>query len=422
MAETIPVRIRRRRDPGRAAPSQLLVGDLVSESLAGILQRPGRSVLTMLGTVLGIGTFVVVLGLSETANGQISKDFNRLLATQVTVIDTGAANATAATLDFPQDAGAVAERINGVIAAGVWWQVLLGNTAAQVSNLPGDNGSAGLDLPVYAADPGALQASQPSLSDGVLFNGFDEAQRQPVAVLSAAAAAQLGIPSAASQPTVFIQGQPFTVVGIISSDSRLPQLGLGVVVPESTALADFGLPQPAQPAQMIIRTRIGAAQVVARQAAVAIRPDDPGLLSATAPVSPTTLRNAVAAGLRTLLLSLAAVAVIVGALGIANTSLVAIMERTSEIGLRRALGARPGHIAVQFLSESAALGLGGGVIGTGAGVVITLAVTVSEHWTAILEPAVVLLALPVGAVVGLLAGLYPALRASSIEPAEALRR
>ncbi|MGB6454775.1 MAG: ABC transporter permease [Streptosporangiaceae bacterium] len=401
--------------------SRLSAGDLVGESLAGILQRPGRSALTMLGTVLGIGTFVMVLGLSETANGQISKDFNALLATQVTVTDTGAATANAATLDFPSDAAAAADRINGVVAAGVWWQVLLGNTATQVSNLPGDALS-GLNLPVYAADSGAMQASQASLSNGVFINQFDEARRQPVAVLSAAAAAQLGIPSTASQPTVFIQDQAFTVVGIIRSDSRLPQFALGVIVPSSTALADFGPPQPAQPAQMIIRTRLGAAQVVARQAAVAIRPDDPSLLSATAPANPTTLRNAVAANLRTLFLSLAAVAVIVGALGIANTSLVAILERTAEIGLRRALGARPGHIATQFLTESAVLGLGGGVIGTGLGVVITLAVTVGEHWSAILEPAIVFVALPAGAVVGLLAGLYPALRASSIEPAEALRR
>ncbi len=417
------MRIRRGRDTAPAVRSRLSAGDLARESLAGILQRPGRSALTMLGTVLGIGTFVVVLGLSETANGQISKDFNALLATQVTVTDTGAANATTPTLDFPSDASVAADRINGVIAAGVWWQVLLGSaTAAQVSNLPGDDAPAGVNLPVYAADPGALRASQPSLASGVLFNAFDQAEREPVAVLSAAAAAQLGVLGAASQPTVFIAGQAFTVVGIIRSDSRLPQFGLGLIVPASTALADWGLPQPAQPAQMIIRTRVGAAQVVARQAAVAIRPDDPGLLSAAAPAAPTTLRNAVAASLRTLLLSLAAVAVIVGALGIANTSLVAIMERTAEIGLRRALGARPGHIAAQFLTESAVLGLGGGVIGTGAGVVITLAVTVAERWTAILEPAVVLLALPAGAVVGLVAGLYPALRASSIEPAEALRR
>jgi len=195
-----------------------------------------------------------------------------------------------------------------------------------------------------------------------------------------------------------------------------------VSVPASTALRTWGPPQTSQPAQMLIHTRLGAAQVVAEQAPIALRPDDPKLLTATAPPSLSQLRRSVTASLNAVFLALAGIALIVGAVGIANTTLVAVLERVGEIGLRRALGARPVHIAAQFLAESTALGLFGGLIGASLGVVAVLAVTVYQSWTALLDPRVVLAAPAAGAVIGLLAGLYPALRAGTIEPADALRR
>jgi hypothetical protein len=232
----------------------------------------------------------------------------------------------------------------------------------------------------------------------------------------------LGISSLQQQPAIFIGGQPFTVIGIIASDQRLPQLNLGVTVPTSTALRLWGKPQAGQGASMLIHTRLGAAQVVAGQVPIALRPDNPKLLSAAAPPSPTQLKHAVTTSLNTLFLALAGIALVVGAIGIANTTLVAVLERTSEIGLRRALGARPRHIGTQFLTESTALGLFGGLVGASLGVLTTLVVTIYHHWTALLDPRVVLAAPVVGGVVGLLAGLYPALRASTVEPADALRR
>ena len=126
---------------------------------------------------------------------------------------------------------------------------------------------------------------------------------------------------------------------------------------------------------------------MARQVPVALRPDNPHLLTATAPVSPgAQLQHSVTASLNTLLLALAGIAVIVGMIGIANTTLVAVLGRVSEIGLRRALGARPVHIAVQFLAESTALGLFGGLVGASLGVVAVLVVTVLHHWTAVSIP------------------------------------
>jgi putative ABC transport system permease protein len=123
-----------------------------------------------------------------------------------------------------------------------------------------------------------------------------------------------------------------------------------------------------------------------------------------------------------LFLALAGVSLVIGAVGIANTTLVAVLERAGEIGLRRALGARPRHIAAQFLAESTALGLLGGLIGTSLAVAVVIAVAVTKQWTAILDPVTVLPAPLLGAVTGLLAGLYPAIRASRVEPLEALRR
>lgn len=404
-----------RRRPGGS--SRLRGRDLAGEALAGLLQRPGRSVLTMLGTVLGIGGFVAIVGLSQTANGQIGSAFSCLEATEVTVTDTAASQAKAPTLDFPPGADARAGRINGVVAAGVWWTVAPGHGA--VSARPALAG--GLRLTVTAATPGALVASGARLRAGVLFNQFHQDHAQNVAVVAADAAAQLGITSLAGQPAVFIGGQPFTVIGILSGDQRLPQLNLGVAVPEKTALRIWGPPEHDNAAQMIVHTRLGAASVVARQIPVALRPDNPAALTAIAPADGSELRQEVTTSLNTLLLALAGIALIVGMVGIANTTLVAVLERRSEIGLRRAIGARPVHIAAQFLTESTALGLFGGLTGASLGVATVLAVTVLHHWTAVLAPGLVLAAPAAGALIGLIAGLYPALRASTIEPAQALR-
>ena len=139
-------------------------------------------------------------------------------------------------------------------------------------------------------------------------------------------------------------------------------------------------------------------------------------------ISQTAAAQLGTTSLNTVFLALAGIALVVGAVGIANTTLVAVLERAAEIGLRRALGARPRHIGAQFLAESTALGLFGGLIGASLGVLTTLVVTVYHSWTALLDPRVVLAAPFVGGIIGLLAGLYPALRASTLEPADVLRR
>ncbi|GAA1990092.1 ABC transporter permease [Catenulispora subtropica] len=420
---------RDRRGRGRriAERSRFGLRDLGAEALAGILQRPGRSVLTMLGTVLGIGAFVTILGLTATAAGQIDKRFTVLSATEVGVDDTGTAHGQGQQPDpaisFTPDAGARVEALHGVVHAGVYWPVplrspRLGAAPDLQSGAAGD----GSGLAVYAADPGALAAMHPTLTAGTLYNAFHEGRQERVAVLGAAAASRLGITRLDAEPAVFVDGTAYTVVGIIGDVQRHQEMLLSVMIPTSTALAGYGPPGEPSRAKMLIETKLGAAQLIAHQAPIVLRPDDPTLLTAIAPPDPKSLRNDVTGDFNTLFLLLAALSLVIGAVGIANTTLVAVLERTGEIGLRRSLGARPRHIAGQFLAESTVLGTLGGLLGTSVGVGLVVGVALTRDWTAVLQPWAVLPAPLIGSVVGLLAGLYPALRAAWIEPVEALRR
>lgn len=174
------------------------------------------------------------------------------------------------------------------------------------------------------------------------------------------------------------------------------------------------------PVNSIIEVRPGAAQVVGDQVALALRPEDPDSLTVVTPTDPERLREQVESDIDGMYVLLGAVSLLIGAIGIANTTLVSVIERTNEIGLRRALGATKRHIAAQFLAESAVLGTIGGVIGTSLGVAGLAVVAAARSWTGVIAPAT--LAAPlIGTVVGLVAGFYPARRAAAIEPVAALR-
>ena len=394
--------------------------DLLGEAVAGILQRPGRAVLTAVGTILGVGTVVAVFGLTATAGGQISKRFTALVATEVTVDDTGGTNPYAVPDAFPPDADSRAAAVNGVQQAGVWWPVET-SPKLDVTSVPLPGQPATSDTPVVAASPGLLRALGPSLAEGRLFDAFHDSHQERVVVLGAAAARRLAISTLAVRPAVFIGGVPFTVVGVLSDVQRLPDMLFAAIVPRHTAEAMWG-PPGSDRAQMLVETRVGAAGVVGQQIAVALRPDAPELFRVTTPPDPKSLRDAVSTDLGTLFLLLAGVSLVIGTVGITNTTMVSVLERIPEIGLRRALGARPRHVAAQFLAESAAIGTVGGLAGASLGAVLIVAVAVARHWTPVLSPWVLLAAPLVGTTVGLLAGGYPAIRAARIEPAEALRR
>ncbi len=382
--------------------------------------------LTITGTVLGVGAMVGVLGLTASAAGQISKRFTVLAATEVTIEQTedaaaryaGGANYVA----FPADAGQKIEALNGARHAGVWWPVdfVGGGLVSPIPPGGAAGHSAAEEISVYAASPGALQAMHPSYAAGRGFDAFHDSRAEPVVLLGGAAARRLGVTRLDALPAVFIDGKPVTVIGIISDVDRNADILLGAVVPLRTAETLWGLPKT--PPKMLIETELGAAQLIGSQAALALRPDDPDVFRVIVPPDPKTLKENVATDLNALFLLLAGVSLLIGTFGIANTTLVAVLERVPEIGLRRSLGARPRHIAVQFLTESAALGTLGGITGTTLGVLTVVGVAAAKDWSAILPTWLPPVAPLLGTLTGLLAGLYPAWRATRIEPADALRR
>jgi len=371
-----------------------------------------------------------VLGLTATGAGQISRQFSVLEDTTVTVSDNGPANdvappGTYPPIGFPADADQVAEHIKGVVAAGVWWPVALPEGTNFSASLA-LSGVASQTVNLMAASPGAVQAMVPAMVAGSPLTAYENDTAQHVAMIDTTTASTLGISPArlASHPAVFVNGIAYTIVGVYGSGQRVLG-GSAMLIPENTALEDYGNPQPGigtqEEAQMVIATRTGAAQEVAKQIAAAELPTDPHRLVVTPPPNPLKLQGEVNGDLAGLFLILALISLLIGAVGIANTTLVAVLERTGEIGVRRAVGARPRHIAAQFLAESTALGTLGGLIGTCIGVAIVVIFAAVQNWTAVLNPVYTLPAPLIGTVVGLLAGAYPALRAARTSPLVALR-
>lgn len=388
---------------------------LVGEAIAGILQRPGRSALTSLGTVLGVGSFVAVLGITTTADNQINARFNAISSTEVAV-EQQVEDPLLDAAEFPPDAERRVGRVKGSTAAGVYW-TMDASTRVGTSPPPARAESTGA-VSVLAASPGFWSATHPTMAMGRPFDAFLE--HEHVAVIGEGVADQLSVARLDAQPAIFINDVPFTVIGVVRDTRRVPDALLSVTIPAGVAREQWGRPE--SPARMIVETRLGAAQTVADQVPLALSATDPDRFKATTAVDAKVLKQGVSADLGALFLALAGVCLLIGAVGIANTTLVAVLERVPEIGLRRSLGALPRHVGAQFLLESTSLGAIGGLLGTSLGTLAVLGVAIAKDWTATLTPWTVMAAPLLGAVLGMVAGLYPALRAARIEPIEAFRR
>ncbi|WP_431804205.1 ABC transporter permease [Microbacterium sp. bgisy203] len=404
-----------------ARADRFSVGDLLVEATADVGARPGRLVMTLAGTVLGVGALVATIGFAQTAAHQIARQFDAAKATQVLVTpakaETGSGG-TVATARLPWDAAERMERLVGVESAATIVELSLGTdtiTAVPVN----DPSAASVASPrLFAAGPEVLEVLGGRIVTGRMFDAGHEARSDRVVVLGPRAAKRLGVNRVDSQPSIFIGASPYAVLGIYDDLQARGELADAVIIPVQTARGDRGL---AAPGDLQARILPGTGPQVGEQAALALQPNEPETLEVAAPRASSDLGDSVQSDVNVIFLVLGGIVLLAGAFGIANVTMLNVSERVPEIGLRRALGSTRRQIGAQFMIESVVIGLLGGLMGAAVAVAGIVTFAVVQQWTPIVDPWVAMAGIAVGALVGLAAGWIPARRASRIEPVTALR-
>ena len=397
--------------PGRGPGlrSRLRAVDAVRAGVLGWRTRRLRSLLTALGVAIGVAAVVAVAGITASSKAELLARIDRL--------GTGLLQARAGPSIFgeetelPEAATAMAERIGPVEAASSTTTV---GVAVRKSDLIPTEETGGLS--VVTAQPDLLEVLRGSVAAGRFLEDGD--LRLPVAVLGAKAAERLGIDGGDLPAVVDVGGERFAAVGILDPVELVPGLDRTAMIGADIAESLFDTTR--SPHTVYVRTVPAAVESVRAVLPATMKPDAPEEVSVERPSDALEARAVADRGLTTLLLALGGVALVVGGVGIANVMVVSVLERRSEIGLRRALGATRRHVGSQFLLEALVHSAVGGAVGVALGAAITAGYARSKEWPVSLPPLALAGGVAVAVVVGLLAGLAPAARAARLDPVAAL--
>jgi len=401
---------RGRMRPGAAA-ARLPARELFGTALQGLSTRRLRASLSALGIAIGIGAMVAVVGVSSSAQANLLAEIDAL-GTNLLTVTPGqtflGANESLPSASVPM----IAHMLNVDDDAAVY-QVSSANVYRSPWVPAAETGGLGVD----AAGDNLPQVLGTSMASGHFLDGLSDSF--PEAVLGAQAAQVLDINQVGGHVMVYLGNTWFNVIGILKPVLLDSNLDSTVFI--SLPVAERMFQTQPNPSEIYVRANQNHVVAVSNLLAPTADPQQPDGVNVDRPSNALEARAAAQGQFTTLLLGLGAVALLVGAIGIANIMVISVLERRGEIGLRRALGATRRHISFQFLAESALLAALGGIAGLAIGAGATEVYAVTRH-----EPFVVplyaLIAAPAaGLVIGTLAGLYPAAKASRLSPTEALR-
>jgi putative ABC transport system permease protein len=394
---------------GAIVPRRLRPRDVARIASVGVRTRKLRAGLSGLGIAIGVAAIVAVLGISASSQAGLLSEIDALGTNLLTVANGQTLFGRPAKL--PTQAPSMIGRISGVT------QVQdTGALAAHVYRNPLIASVHTNSLPVQAATLGLLPAVGTTVAQGTYLNGATA--KEPVAVLGAAAAQRLGIDRVFQGERIWLGRQWFYVAGILNPALLAPEIDGSVLI--GFPAAETYLRFDGHPSTIYVRAVTDQVASVQALLASTANPENPNEVSVSQPSKALTARAEAQAAFNGLFLALGAVALLVGGIGVANIMVISVLERRSEIGLRRALGATAGHIRVQFLAEAMLLALLGGAVGVGFGVLSTAIFATVKGWSIVVPPVAWAGGLGATLVIGAAAGLLPALRAARMSPTEAL--
>ena len=394
---------------GSLAVKKLRPSDLGRLSTVGLRTRKLRAGLSALGIAIGVAAIVAVLGLSSSASAGLLNEISAL-GTNLLVVENGQ-TITGAAAELPKAAPAMITRITavtqveqtGAVSGDVYRNPLIPTV---------DSNAISLD----AASLGLLNTVGTTVAEGRYLNAATA--REPVAVLGAAAAQRLGIDRVYAGERIWADNQWLYVAGILNPAVLAPNIDSSVLVGFPAAEKYLGF--DGHPSTVYVRAQNSHVNTVDNLLAATANPQNPSQVDVSQPSAALTAQADAQGAFDGLFLGLGAVALLVGAVGVANIMIISVLERRSEIGLRRALGATKGHIRVQFLAEAVLLALIGGAVGVGVGALATAIYANTKHELVVIPTQAWAGGIGAAILIGAIAGLWPALRAARMSPTQAL--
>ncbi len=388
--------------------------EILNVAFSGLTARKIRTLLIMLGPVLGAAGIVAAVGLNESAKGDVRKTLERL-GTNLIVASADGTFSGGEAPTLPEDAVQRARNVSSVDrVAGI---TEIGNLTV----LPSQGGRDFfriIPVPVLTSDQNLLNVLDARMLTGRFINGSDEKNLFRSAVIGQDLADDYQyLPGEVR--TIDVDGQTYAIVGVLENVDLVPKLDSAVIIPKSSAEEDFDIEQ--KPTTLYVRATEGTVDSTADALPIAINLGGNEGVTVAVPSDLLEAQGAVDTTLRNVLFLMGGLALLVGGVGIANVMSISVIQRSGEIGIRRALGHTKSTIALQFVLEALFVGVLGGILGVLAGVGVIYLVSAILGWIATLNIPLFLVAGGMALIVSVVAGLYPAWKAARLEPLETLR-